>query len=131
MPSNLALRGLAGIFAIAVYHGAVAAEKLGKEQVTKLITGNTAEGKNMKWNKGSMWYFDKLGTVKSADDRGNKGKGKWNISDKGELCFEFKNSMKERCLEITPRADGGYDLIDGGELVWKFDKVVEGNPHGL
>ncbi len=40
-----------------------AADPLSKEKLEKLISGNTAEGQNVKWEEGMTWYFHKLGQL--------------------------------------------------------------------
>ena len=48
-----------------------AADPLGKEALEKQIVGNTAEGKNVEWEKGMTWYFHKIGKIKKVDEHGN------------------------------------------------------------
>lgn len=112
-----------------------AADPLGKEELEKLIAGNTAEGQSVKWEKGMTWYFHKLGQIKKIDEHGNKGKGIWFINEEGELCIEFKRGG-ERCRTAVPRTDGGYDIYgteypEAEELKWIFNRVLPGNPHDL
>ncbi|TNF36335.1 MAG: hypothetical protein EP315_04315 [Gammaproteobacteria bacterium] len=101
--------------------------ELSKEEAEKLITGNTAEGTN-KWGKKMIWYFGDFGNMKKQDDRGNKGKAKWSIDEKGRLCYQDKHMNREVCKGIQP-VDGGYEVPFDAE--WKWDKVVPGNPHNL
>jgi len=112
-----------------------AANPLGKEELEKLIAGNTAEGQNVHWEKGMTWYFHKTGQIKKVDEHGNRGKGSWFINDDGELCVQFKRGG-ERCRIVVPRTDGGYDIYgteypEAEELKWTFKKVFPGNYHDL
>ena len=112
------------IFATTVVAGSAG---LSKEEAEQLITGNTAEGTN-KWGKKMIWYFGEFGKLKKLDDRGQKGKAKWSIDDKGRLCYQDKHMNKENCQAIKP-VDGGYEVPFDAE--WKWEKVVPGNPHNL
>ena len=108
---------------------AMAAPKgLSQAEAEQLLKGNTAEGTN-KWKKNMIWYFGDFGELKKRDDLGNKGKAKWSINKKGELCYLDKHMKSEECGAIVPRSDGGYDVRLEGE--WKWHKVVPGNPHNL
>jgi len=112
-----------------------AADPLSKEKLEKLISGNTAEGQNVKWEEGMTWYFHKLGQIKKIDQHGNRGKGKWTINEEGELCVKFKRGG-ERCRTVVPGTDGGYEIYgteypEEDELKWTFSRVLPGNPHDL
>ena len=101
-----------------------AAEALNKESVENLVASRKIEGRNVVWKKGMRWYFDPAGELRKRDEYGNKGKGTWHVDDDGKLCAEFKH-VKERCLSVVPRDDGGYDLYsDKGELEWTFDRFL-------
>jgi len=113
-----------------IFAAAVADPKgLSKEEAESLIKGNTAEGSNVKWKKTMIWYFEPYGRIHKVDQFGNKGKARWSINAKGELCNQDKHMNEEDCAPIIPRADGGYDIPYQG--AWKWDKIVPGNPHGL
>jgi hypothetical protein len=101
-----------------------AAEALNKDAVESLVTGRKIEGRNVVWEKGMKWNFLPSGELKKRDEYGNKGKGTWFVNDEGKLCHEFKH-VKEHCLSVVPRDDGGYDLFsDKGELEWTFDRFL-------
>ena len=126
---------LLAVLVFAPINNGYAAEPLAKDDVEKLIAGNTAEGQNVHWEKGMTWYFHKAGQIKKVDEHGNRGKGSWFINDKGELCVQFKRGG-ERCRTIVPRTDGGYDIYgtaypEADELKWIFSRVLPGNPHDL
>jgi len=105
-----------------------AAKGLGQAEAEQLVKGSTAEGVN-KWNKKMIWYFDPSGEVRKKDDRGNKGKAKWNIDKKGQLCYQDKQDRDEKCGPIIPRGEGKYDVDMPG--AWKWNKVTPGNPNNL
>jgi hypothetical protein len=112
-----------------------AADPLSKEELEKLLSGNTAEGQNVQWEKGMTWYFQKLGQIKKIDEHGNRGKGRWLINEEGELCVEFKRGG-ERCRTVVPRTNGGYDIYgtehpEEDDLKWTFSRILPGNPHDL
>jgi hypothetical protein len=113
-----------------VFAAAATAAPKGLSQVEaeQLVKGNTAEGTN-RWKKNMTWYFAGSGELRKRDDRGNKGKAKWSINNKGELCFQDKHMKSPECGAIVPRADGGYDVFLEGQWNWK--KVAPGNPHKL
>lgn len=125
------LTGLASLFTSTSY----AENALNKEELQLLISGNTAEGRNVEWKEGMTWYFNKMGKVLKVDDKGNHGKGKWTINDNGELCTIYKRGG-ERCRKVVKRDDGGYDVFgtsppEYGDLVMTFDRILPGNAHDL
>ena len=118
-----------------VFTGTIGAQELtSKEEVEKLLAGNTVEFQDMKWNKSSVWYFKKNGQLKTQDEYGNRGKGEWYVDDKGRLCTQKKH-RKLRCRVLVTREDGGYDVYEReyeeNELKWIFKKILPGNPRDL
>jgi hypothetical protein len=112
-----------------------AADPLTKEKLEQLISGNTAEGQNVEWEKGVTWYFQALGQIRGIDEHGNRGKGRWAINEEGELCVQFKRGG-ERCRRVVPRTGGGYDIYgteypEEDDLKWRFSRILPGNPHDL
>ena len=108
---------------------AMAASKgLSQAEAEALIKGNTAEGVN-RFKKNMIWYFDASGELRKKDDRGNKGKAKWNINKQGQLCYQDKQMKNENCAAILLRPDGGYDVPFDAQ--WKWNKISPGNPHSL
>jgi hypothetical protein len=105
-----------------------AAEALNKEQVEKLLNGNTAEGVNTKWDKKMIWYFQEGGTLRKQKPNGKRGKSEWSINKKGELCYQDKHMSDSVCEPVIQRDDGKYDANAGK---WRFDKVLPGNAHNL
>lgn len=113
----------------------VSAEELSsKDEVEKLLVGNTVELQDMKWKKSAIWYFKKNGQLKTQDEYGNRGKAKWYVDDEGRLCTEKKH-RKLRCRVLVAREDGGYGVYErehaDNELKWIFKRILSGNPHGI
>ena len=114
---------------------AISAEELSsKEEVEKLLLGNTIELQDMVWNKSIIWYFKKNGLFNAQDEYGNRGKGEWYVDDKGRLCTEAKH-RKLRCRVLVEREDGGYGVYEkehaDNELKLIFKRILPGNPHDL
>lgn len=126
------------LFLSFVCAGNLAARELtSKDEVEKLLSGNTVELHDVKWNKSAIWYFKKNGRLKKQDEYGNRGKGEWYVDDQGRLCTEMKHRKEEdlRCRVLVTREDGGYDVYEReyqeNELKWIFKKILPGNPHDL
>lgn len=107
---------------------AMAAKSLSQAEAEQLIKGNTVEGVN-RWNKQMTWYFDPSGELRKRDHLGNKGKAKWNIDKKGQLCYQDKHDKNEICGAIVPQGEGAYDVEIPG--AWKWKKITPGNPNNL
>jgi hypothetical protein len=130
MKRNLKLLSIPVIILTLSANHAMGANALTKDEAQKLLNGNTAEGVNTKWDKKMIWYFQEGGTLRKQKSSGQRGKAKWRIDDKGQLCYMDKHmsDMDEKCEPIISRDDGKYDANDGK---WRFDKVLPGNPHNL
>jgi len=130
MNRNLSLFAIPIIILTLSANDATGANALTKDEAEKLLNGNTAEGVNTMFDKKMIWYFREGGTLNKQNQAGKKGKAKWRIDKKGQLCWMDKHmsDMDEKCEPIIPRADGGYDANNGK---WRFDKVLPGNPHNL
>lgn len=102
--------------------------KLKSDEIKALLSGNTAEGRYIKWKTTHQMYFDATGKLRRTDSLNNKEKGTWTVNKSDELCVEVK---KERCNEVMKRDDGGYNVYRKGKLRFTFDKIVPGNPHNL
>ena len=121
-----------------VWTGTTGAKDLtSKEEVEKLLSGNTVELQDVKWNKSATWYLKKNGRLKKQDEYGNRGKGEWYVDDQGRLCTEMKHRKDQslRCRVLVTREDGGYDVYErefaDNKLIWIFKKILPGNPHDL
>jgi hypothetical protein len=118
-----------------VWTGTTGAKDLtSKEEVEKLLSGNTVELQDVIWNKSATWYLKKNGRLKKQDEYGNRGKGEWYVDDQGRLCTVWKH-RKLRCRVLVTREDGGYDVYEReyqkNELKWVFKRILPGNPHDL
>lgn len=103
-------------------------QALNKDEVEKLIKGNTVEGVDTKWNKKMIWFFNESGKLKKLDDRGQKAKADWNIDSRGYLCITEKGKKLEKCEQVFPHEGGGY-AVPGRN--WQWDKITAGNPNKL
>jgi len=116
---------------LAFVASAYAGEGFGKAETEKLLSGNTIEGKNVRWNSAFKMYFDKSGNYRGEDTQSGKGSGSWRVSGEGDLCIQPVMKQREFCWTLKKR-DGGYDLISAsGKLVRTIEKVAEGNPNNL
>lgn len=116
-----------------VINPAFAETKVGKEELEKLITGKTLEGRWILWESNYRSYMDPNGDMKrvygKGDDLSNDFSGTWWINKKGKLCFEVNNRA---CRRVKKRDDGGYNLYNKqGELKQTIEKITEGNPYNL
>ena len=98
------------------------------EELKKLLSGNTAEGRYIKWETTHKMFFDAAGKLRRIDSLNNREEGSWSVNKSGQLCIEVR---RERCNDVTKRPDGGYDVSRRGEVKFTFDKIVPGNPHNL
>ncbi len=61
--------------------------QLTADQVLKLVDGNTLLLES--FNEDSYYFFDHSGRVFGADNQGNKDDGRWDVSNKAELCMRL------------------------------------------
>lgn len=117
------------IILIALPAWAQADEQIDQESLEKLLTGNTVEGRKIKWDTTYRMYFDPSGRFRRIDSLNNKEGGEWRVESNGRLCMVGR---KEHCRTIRQRKDGGLDAYNmQGQLVWTMDKVIPGNPYEL
>ena len=113
---------------IGVSQQAVAETQVSGEELKTLLSGNTVEGRYIKWETTHKMYFSENGKLSRIDSNNNKEKGEWEINKSGELCISVR---KTRCNKVMKRDDGGYDVFRRGDLKFTFDKILTGNPHNL
>ena len=113
---------------VGVHNSAVAETKVSAEQLKTLLSGNSTEGKNIKWKTTHKMYFDADGKISRIDNLNNKETGNWFINESGDLCIKVR---KKRCNQVMKRDDGGYNVYRRGDLKFTFDKIVNGNPYNL
>ena len=106
-----------------------AGEKLNKEEVRQLITGNTMEETLIKNPWQNKIYFLADGKFKRIDQNGNPDSGKWDFDPDGSLCLERK---KRKCWFLQAAEENVYHVISRrrGEHA-KTWRVKEGNPYKL
>ena len=106
-----------------------AEEKLDQDEAVKMLTGNTIEGKIVKWDTTYTMFLHPSGKLVRLDSRGNVEKGNWRINNKGKFCIDLGS---EKCRTIKKRDDGGLNLYNGsGDLKLTIDKIVPGNPKNM
>ena len=115
--------GLLGLF-----HIAIAETRVSSEELKTLLSGNTVEGRYIKWGTTHKMYFEATGKMRRIDSLNNEEKGAWSVNKNDELCVEVR---KERCNEVMKRDDGGYNIYRRGTHKFTFDKILPGNPHNL
>ena len=108
---------------------ASAAEKLTKEEVRSLITGNTIEEVLTEKPWQNKLYFTADGKFKRIDQNNNPDSGKWDFDPDGSLCLERR---KRKCWFLQTAEEGAYHVISRrrGQHV-KTWRVVKGNPYKL
>lgn len=107
---------------------AMAETKISGDEIKMLLSGNTAEGKYIKWKTTHKMYFEATGKLRRIDSLNNKEIGEWYINKSGQLCFIVR---KDRCNDVMKRDDDGYNIYRRGTFKFTFDKILPGNPHNL
>lgn len=116
-----------------------AGEKLNKNEIIKLLSGNTVSGHFVKQGEAEgltgqvrlkIKFFKTGGAEKTtypADSR--KGsfteKGKWWVNKKGGLCLSWTQENKKRCGALKKSSDGKYVLQRKKQKVF-FEKITTG-----
>ena len=111
-----------------LYHTAIAETQTSGEDLKTLLSGNTVEGRYIKWETTHKMYFEATGKIRRIDSLNNKQSGEWYVNSLNELCVEVR---KHRCNQVMKRDDGGYNVYRKGALKFTFDKIVPGNPYNL
>lgn len=106
-----------------------AGERLNKEQVRQLLTGNTVEEVFVEKPWQNKIFFTAEGEFRRIDQNGNPDSGKWDFDPDGSLCFERK---KRKCYFLEAAEEGVYHLISRrrGQHA-KTWSLVKGNPYNL
>ena len=107
---------------------ALAETRVSGDELKRLLSGNTAEGRYIKWETTHKMYFEATGKLRRIDSLNNQESGDWYVNKDGELCISVR---KELCNEVMQRDDGGYNVYRRGDLKFTFDKIVPDNPHNL
>ncbi|NOX81248.1 MAG: DUF995 domain-containing protein, partial [Deltaproteobacteria bacterium] len=104
--------------------------RLTPDQVLKLVDGNTLLFESFKEN--SYYYFDHSGRVFGADNQNNKDNGRWDVSDRAELCMRLDKWWYgyQRCFQVYP--DGNrYKLARDDGLIMFTATRYEGDYKSL
>jgi len=120
---------LVGLIGLGTAPSESAETRVSGDELQTLLSGNTGEGKFIKWETTHKTYFEATGKFRRIDSLNNKQKGEWYINKSGELCMVGKH--KENCNVVMKREDGGYNLYVSNNLNWTIDKIVPGNPNNL
>ena len=116
-----------------------AGDKLGKNEVVELLSGNTINGYFVKQGEAAGFtgqvrlkikFFNNGGAEKTtypADSR--KGsfieKGKWWLNKKGGLCLSWTQENKKRCGALKKQSNGKYILQRKKQKIF-IEKIVAG-----
>lgn len=73
-----------------LYHEVTAETRVSGTELKTLLSGNTVEGKYIKWKTTHKMYFEATGKLRRIDSLNNKEKGEWYIDDSGNLCISVK-----------------------------------------
>lgn len=106
-----------------------ASERLTKEEVRQLITGNTIEEVHVAKPWKNKFYFISDGKFKRIDQNGNPYDGKWDFDPDGSLCLERK---KRKCWYLEIADKDVYHVISRrrGQHT-KTWRMIKGNPYNL
>jgi hypothetical protein len=122
---------------------AIAGDELSATEVTKLFSGKTVEGVNVKKENVKPYkaYFNPDGTIQAKHWYGKKHlkwkkrNGKWWIDDKGRICVKWEDQDKKKCMVIEKEGEiyRQYRIKNDGSRkhVATFKKFTEGNPDDL
>ena len=106
------------------------ARQLTPDQVLKLVDGNTLLFES--FNEDSYYFFDHSGRVFGADNQSNKDTGRWDVSDRAELCMRLDKWWYgyQRCFLVY--ADGSrYKLARDDGLIMFTATRYEGDYKSL
>jgi len=120
---------LVGLIGFGTAPSESAETRVSGDELQTLLSGNTGEGKFIKWDTTYKAYFEATGRMFRIDSLNNRERPQWYINKEGELCIKGKH--KENCHEVKKREDGGYNLYLSNDLKWTIDKIVPGNPNNL
>lgn len=104
--------------------------RLTPDQVLKLVDGNTLLFESFQEN--SYYFFDHSGRVFGADNQDNKDTGRWDVSNKAELCMRLDKWWYGylRCFQVY--TDGSrYKLARDDGLIMFTATSYEGDYKNL
>ena len=93
--------------------------------IIAMFKGKTVSGKHVQ--KGFIFkvYFSSDGTLIEVRDSGKRKKGKWTLSESGNLCIIWKN--KTACGQLKQNNDSSYSFIRNGKTARRYESFQEGN----
>ncbi len=101
---------------------------LSEREVRDIIQGNTVTS-----TTGESFYFDVSGSVKGKGSYGGVMRGKWNITEDGNLCVFDWNSLNapSGCYRVYfDNSSKRRKFVDmNGEPRWTLLNVITGNPN--
>jgi hypothetical protein len=121
----------------------IAGDELSATEVTKLFSGKTVDGINVKKEnlKPYKAYFNPDGTIQAKHWYGKKHlkwrkrNGKWWIDNKGHICVKWEDKDKKKCMVIEKEGEiyRQYRIKKDGSRkhVATFEKFTDGNPDDL
>lgn len=109
--------------------GAIAGKKVGKQELTALLTGKTVEGDWVVWKTTYKMYLDPSGKMYRHWGKTSTEKGEWFVNEQGKLCFVVNTT---KCRRVIRRGDGGYNLYNKEkQLVQTIEKIQDGDVYSL
>lgn len=104
-----------------------------KDDLEKLVTGKTLEGKWIMWESNYRMYLHPDGSFKRIYGKGEtfdvRDSGSWWVSKNGKLCYKIN---KKACRRVKQRDDEGYNLYNKQmKLKQTIEKITDGNPYKL
>lgn len=102
---------------------AFAADSLSRNEVEKLVTGNTIHFEEP--GKGEFRaYLDSAGKVIRLHD-GETLEGTWHVNDDGALCLHYVGS-EDHCGMVKKDSDGTYTRVDDANVTYHRTKISNG-----
>jgi hypothetical protein len=111
------------------------AGKLNADEVRQLVSGNTLEFKHVDDARLKTRFYASNGTFRQLNKKGKKQKGKWSVTNDGQLCNKRKGEGV--CHRIYKQGDvwntyiGRTNPTGGDKHINTIQKVLNGNPYGL
>lgn len=109
--------------------GALADNKVGKQELTALVSGKTVEGNWVVWKTTYKMYLDSSGKMYRHWGKTSTEKGEWFVNEQGKLCFVVNTT---KCRRVKRRNDGGFNLYNKEQqLVQTIEKIQDGDIYHL
>lgn len=118
---------LIGIALLPLVDPVVAEEQLSAEEVKKLYTDKTFDGKNELAADNYRVYSSADGTMKVVYSNGQSKTLNWRVDKKGRHCISKNEGGRDKCSKIVSMGDGVYKKITNGQHVHTMRNFVDGN----